>query len=26
VMKIVWPLLGMLTLGVIIWAYKAFLK
>ena len=26
VMKIVWPLLGMLALGLIIWAYKAFLK
>ena len=26
VMKIVWPLLGMLSLGLVIWAYKAFLK
>jgi preprotein translocase subunit SecY len=26
VMKIVWPLLGMFCLGLIIWAYRTFLK
>jgi len=26
VMKIVWPLLGMFTLGLVIWAYKSFQK
>ncbi|MGH7996759.1 MAG: preprotein translocase subunit SecY, partial [Opitutaceae bacterium] len=26
VMKIVWPLLGMFCLGLVIWAYRSFLK